>query len=237
MQAVVGAFGCGARVAPVAPIIGRMDAGAASSESRPERAARRAVAVAEPPDEQLMRDFAAGDELAFQRLYDRHERAVYRFLLRSVGHAETAEDLLQEAWISVARNAAGYEPRARFTTWLFGIARTRLIDHWRARDPAVLLSLDEPIGDGAEAPPWSERIAADPSSEPEEIALGRERERALVRAVEALPAAQREALLLQSIGGLTLAQIAELTGAGIETIKSRLRYAAARLRADSEEWR
>jgi RNA polymerase sigma factor (sigma-70 family) len=183
-----------------------------------------------------MSRYAAGDARAFERIYDRHERPLYRFLLRSVRIPAVAEELLQEVWTSVIRNAPSYRPQALFTTWLYRIARTRLIDHWRARDPEVLESLDEPAGAGCDAT-LMDMMAADASMQPEVRVMDRAQARAFAAAVEDLPAAQREAFLLHVEGGLTHEQIAGVTGAGAETVKSRIRYACARLRTSLQPWR
>jgi RNA polymerase sigma-70 factor (ECF subfamily) len=209
-------------------------AGGAAALLPGDRSSEHASAGA-ASDESDMLSYAAGNVRAFEALYDRHERAVYRFLLRSLGRRELAEDLLQEVWLTVIRNAPRYEPRARFTTWLYGIARTRLIDHWRARDPGVVVSLDHPDADGCEAP-LVDRIAADESTQPEIRALDRAQARWFVAAVEALPPAQREAFLLHAEAGLSLAQVAELCAVGVETVKSRLRYARDKLRERMQAW-
>jgi RNA polymerase sigma-70 factor (ECF subfamily) len=189
-------------------------------------------------DEQLMLAYAAGDTAAFERLYDRHERPVYRFLLRSVGNTAVAEELLQEVWLAVVRNAARYQPQAAFRTWLYRIARTRLIDHWRARDPAIVLSLDAPAGSDPDGtgPTLGETIAGDESQQPPQRVMAMAQAQALLAAVHALPAPQREVFLLHVEGELTLAQIAEVAGVGFETAKSRLRYALDKLRAVRREW-
>lgn len=187
-------------------------------------------------DESLMLRFAAGDVLAFEQIYDRHERGVYRFLLRSVRIQAVAEELLQEVWISVIRSAPRYEAQALFTTWLYRIARSRLIDHWRARDPEVLESLDEAAGSGCDAT-LMDLVPADASAQPEVRAIDRAQARAFVAAVEELPAAQREAFLLHVDAGLTHEQIASVTGSGAETVKSRIRYAYAKLRTMMQPWR
>ena len=104
-------------------------------------------------DEQLMRAYAGGDATAFETLYDRHAARVWRYILRSTRDAATADDLAQEVWFSVARQAGQYAPRAsapglplaRFTTWLFTIARHRVVDHLRATRPQA--SLDAPAGE------------------------------------------------------------------------------------------
>ncbi len=73
----------------------------------------------------------AGDLTAFQALYERHRRAVFTFLLRSVGDRPTAEDLLQQTFLRVFTRRQGYRPTAAFRTWLFTIARHLLIDRFR----------------------------------------------------------------------------------------------------------
>ncbi|MDE2046962.1 MAG: sigma-70 family RNA polymerase sigma factor [Betaproteobacteria bacterium] len=173
--------------------------------------------------------YAAGDVSAFERLYTRHARAVHRFIARLLRSDAAADDLLQDTWFAVARNAATYQPSARFTTWLYTIARSRVIDHVRAQRPSV--SLDEPAGAGDEAPTLGEQLAADARDEPLRRLEGREDARTFLRALDALPDAQREAFLLQAEGDLSVEAIAQATGVGVETARSRLRYARARLRA------
>ncbi len=190
--------------------------------------------VEAPSDETLFASYAVGDAAAFATLYSRHERPVHRFLLRSLGNAALADEVLQEVWLAVIRNAAHFEPRAKFTTWLYRIARSRLIDHWRARRETVSLE-DAAANDPEHA--LVDVIAADASFEPEVQALSRAQARAFVAAVEQLPALQREAFLLHAEGGLTVDEVAELTGVGAETAKSRLRYAMSKLRASMQEWR
>ena len=82
-------------------------------------------------DEALMLRYAGGDMAAFERLYARHELAVWRFVFRSVKVQAVADDLLQDVWFAVARNAARYEVKAKFRTWLFTLAHNRLVDHLR----------------------------------------------------------------------------------------------------------
>ncbi len=187
-------------------------------------------------DAALMLAYAAGDAAAFNTLYARHEMPVFRFLRRSLGSdgAAVVDELHQEVWLAVVRNAASYQPRARFATWLYGIARSRLIDHWRARRPHV--SLDEPAANDPDET-LADRLPADATVQPEVRALTRAQREAFLRAVEQLPAAQREVFLLHAEGELTLAEIGALTGVGMETAKSRLRYAMVKLRTDLAGWR
>jgi len=197
---------------------------------------RLPIAAEADSDESLMLRYATGDVRAFEQIYDRHERAVYRFLVRSVRIQAVADELLQEVWISVIRYAPSYKPQALFTTWLYRIARSRLIDHWRARDPEALESLDQPAGTGCDAT-LIDLVVADASVQPEVRAMDRAQARAFVAAVEELPSAQREAFVLHAEAGLTYEQIAAVTDSGAETVKSRIRYACAKLRTAMQPWR
>jgi len=184
-------------------------------------------------DEALMAAYQGGDARSFALLFGRYERQVFRFLRRSLGDAAAADDLLQEVWLAVVRNAAGYAPRAKFTTWLFTIARSKLIDHWRAARPMVSLD-EEAANDPDEA--LVDSIAAGPEVQPDVQVMSRAQAQAFVAAVEALPVAQREAFLLHVEGEMTVEEVAQATGVGFETAKSRLRYAFSRLRAAMEVW-
>ena len=144
----------------------------------------------------LLAAYAAGNAHAFAELYERHERPVYRYFLRQGAAPAIADDLLQETWMAVIRNAARFEPRARFTTWLYTVARSKMVDHWRAQDGT--LSFDEAANDPGDAPL---EVAGSDADRPDVQALSRAEARAFVAAVEALPPAQREAFLLQAEGG------------------------------------
>ena len=171
----------------------------------------------EAPDEELMLAYGQGDAGAFETLYKRHRGALYRFVLRSIKERSSAEELFQEAWIRVIEARSRYSPQARFTTWLYTIAHNLLVDHWR-RKGLTLVELDE------------NNVAAAPDN-PARQAEARESLTRLLQAIEALPAVQREAFLLHEEAGLTVAEIAKVTGAGEEAAKSRLRYAIAKLKA------
>ena len=162
-----------------------------------------------------------GDAGAFETLYKRHRGALYRFVLRSLHQRSAAEELFQEVWIRVIESRSRYAPQARFTTWLYTIAHNLLVDHWRKKGLA-LASLD------------AEDVAVE-SANPARQAEARESLGRLLKAIEALPAAQREAFLLHEEAGLTAAEIAAVTGAGEEAAKSRLRYAMTKLKAALED--
>ena len=184
-------------------------------------------------DEALMLAYRGGDAAAFEVLYARWRGPMYRYFLRQCGHAGQADELFQDVFMRVIGAAAGYEPTAKFATWLFRIAHNRLVDHWRkmGREPVDALPLDEDGEDSTPDPPAPEGAAPDRQLERSELRA------ALLAALSELPQLQREAFLLAEEGGLTLEEIASVSGAGRETIKSRLRYATAKLRNKLEPWR
>jgi RNA polymerase sigma-70 factor, ECF subfamily len=184
-------------------------------------------------DEALMLAYRDGDGAAFEVLYRRWRGPLYRYFLRQCGHAGQADELFQDVFMRVIGAAASYEPSAKFSTWLFRIAHNRLIDHWRktGREPVDPLASGEDGDDCAPDPPAPEGSAPDRQAERRELA------EALMAALNGLPEVQREAFLLAEEGGLTLEEIASISGVGRETIKSRLRYATRKLRNKLESWR
>jgi len=171
----------------------------------------------EAPDEELMLAYRDGDAGAFDTLYARHRGALFRYVLRGVKLRAVAEELYQEIWILVIEARKRYAPSARFTTWLYTIAHNRLVDHWRRKELALVASDEDPPASAA----------ADPARQAEaREALGR-----FAKALEELPHAQREAFLLHEEAGLTALEIAAVTGSEAEAVKSRLRYAVAKLKA------
>ena len=189
--------------------------------------------AADDSDESLMLAYAAGRAFAFDTLYERHRNGVYRYLLRHCGNAARTDELFQDVWMRVIRTRTTYAPTARFATWLYTIAHHRVVDHWRAaglRDAASLEG-DEAVSDVVATLPAS---CAD---EPEHRTRAREIGMRLYAALAALPPVQRDAFLLSHHSELTLAEIATLTGVGIETVKSRVRYAIGKLRASLGELR
>jgi RNA polymerase sigma-70 factor (ECF subfamily) len=181
--------------------------------------------TADEDDGQLMLRYAAGELRAFEALYARHRASLYRYLARHTRDPEVANDLFQEVWSRVIAHRASYEPRAKFRTFLFRIAHNCCIDHYRRarvrpQSPADSSALE--VSEALRAPD-----AERPDARAEHAQLvARYRE-----ALAALPAAQRDAFLLYEQSGLTLEEVAAITGVGTETAKSRLRYALAKLRS------
>jgi RNA polymerase sigma-70 factor, ECF subfamily len=170
--------------------------------------------TAETTDEALMLAYQAGDAAAFDRLYANHRVALFRFLLRGCNNRAQAEEMFQDVWMSVIRARVNYRVSARFATWLYRIAHNRLVDEYRRQRPQDELDDEHP----------------DDARGPEQLALQGEQARRLQQGLAALPLEQRSAILLQEERGLTLEEIAEVSGVGRETVKSRLRYALQKLR-------
>lgn len=170
----------------------------------------------DPSDESLMLRYADGDLAAFRELYQRHHRGLYRFLAWRSPRRDWVDEVAQESWAALHQARARYQVTASFRTFLYQIARNRLIDLQRqpqplqADDEAMTLELSTP--------------AAETLLEAQQL------NSSLHAAIRALPGDQKEALVLQQFSGLSLEEIAALTDTPIETVKSRLRYAMRKLR-------
>jgi RNA polymerase sigma-70 factor (ECF subfamily) len=172
-------------------------------------------------DEELMLAYAQGDALAFDELYRRARGMLYRFILRSVPERAVADELFQDTWSRAIQARARYRAESKFTTWLLQIAHNLIVDHLRRQRPQADASETEHVLGLLNAP---ER------ERPEEVLSEFEQRRRLQLALEALPDEQRVAFLLRMESDLSLEDIAQVTGAGHETVKSRLRYAFAKIR-------
>jgi RNA polymerase sigma-70 factor (ECF subfamily) len=185
-------------------------------------------------DEALMRAYGQGDAHAFEALYRRHKGATYRYFLRHANsNTATADELHQDLWLRVVGARKHYEARAKFSTWLYTLARHRLVDHWRSHAGVSLASLeDDGIVTQAE-----ESVAAsrDVNDDPLHASIDAQTCHRLVAALANVPPLQRDAFLLHIEGGLSLDEIANLTATSGETVKSRLRYAYRRLRETLED--
>ncbi|GLK91647.1 RNA polymerase sigma factor [Pseudomonas turukhanskensis] len=174
-----------------------------------------------PSDAELLRRYRQGDSQAFAVLYGRHRLGLFRFLCGLCNDAALAEEIFQETWMSLIRSESQQREAVQFTTWLYQIARNRLIDHWRKHGKRQYLQ-DE----------YDEQLHAEVDSQPnpeQQLSLTRDQQR-LQAALDDLPAEQREVFLLRAHGDLDLGEIAALTQTPAETVKSRLRYALSKLR-------
>ena len=179
-----------------------------------------------PSDEDLIAAVAAGDREAFGALYRRRRPDVYRFALHMTGAPAAAEDVAQEVFLAVIRDAARYVPgRSGVVAWLLGIAR----NHARRR---LAERRHEPLPEGGAEP----GVLVDPA---DGIARGQGVE-ALRRALGGLPVAYREAIVLCDLQELTYQDAAAVAGCAVGTVRSRLHRGrallAARMRQERHAW-
>lgn len=170
-------------------------------------------------DEELMLRYRDGELSAFQELYRRHSQGLYRFVAWRSPRRSWADEIVQDAWASLHAARAQYlpQPQASFRTYLYQIARNRLVDLLRQRG-------EQP--EAIDAPEL-----ADDGATPQQSAERRQQQALLHAAIAALPYEQKEALVLQQFSAMSIADIAVVTQAEPETVKSRLRYAMQKLRA------
>lgn len=186
----------------------------------------------EPGDDELMRAYAAGDSAAFERLYARHQAALYRFVRRLLGQAAgaQADEVFQDTWLRAIQARHGWQPQgAAFRTWLFTLAHHRAVDCLRKSGREV------PLHDDHDEEPWEPAAApwaAWPAAAPlaEDLAFWRAAGQRLLDCLEQLPPAQKTAFLMHHDDELPVSDLAQVLGVGFETAKTRLRYAMARLR-------
>ncbi len=176
-------------------------------------------------DESLMLRYAAGDAAAFDQLYARHKSALYRFILRQCRDAGRAEEIFQDVWMKAIGARERYRPEAKFRTWLFTIAHNALMDHFRKQSHSDAPAMVDEEGESVVV-----HLPASRTTEPLVMVASKRTGEAILRALEQLPAVQRETFLLYQEGELSVEEIAKATGVGFEAAKSRLRYAVAKLR-------
>jgi RNA polymerase sigma-70 factor, ECF subfamily len=174
----------------------------------------RRSAGTEPDDARLLALVAAGRSAALTQLYRRHAPALFGFLLRLAGDRMTAEEILQDTLLAVWRSAGSYAGKAAVRTWLFGIARRQAHNRLRGRPAPVAVE----AADRRDAGPGPEELAiAAAGGTPVAVAIGQ------------LPAHHREVVALAFVAGLPLAEVAQVLGVPVGTVKSRLHHARAAL--------
>jgi RNA polymerase sigma-70 factor, ECF subfamily len=167
-----------------------------------------------------------GDLDALAELIARYQNRLYRYLLRLVREPAEAEDLFQQTWLRVAQKIRGFDPSRNFDAWLFTIARNLAIDHLRRIRP---LSLDEPVSGEPSEESLTERLVS-AERPPFDRALAAERRSRLAEATERMPAVYREVLTLRFEEEMKVEEIAQVIGAPLSTVKTRLRRSLEQLR-------
>jgi RNA polymerase sigma-70 factor, ECF subfamily len=176
-------------------------------------------------DEDLMRLVAGGDARAFEVIYERHATVVFSLAYRICGVRAAAEEVAQEAFLSIWRSGARYDRmRGSVRTWLLGVVHNRAIDALRRSTVHDRLrAADETAAERVEAPDRTD------------VEVARREEARSMRAVlGALPTEQRRVVELAYFGGFTHEQIAEMLGTPLGTVKGRMRLALEKMRASIE---
>jgi len=167
-------------------------------------------------DEALIGAIAAGDRRAMQALYARHNVRIYRFVLRLTNDSSLAEDIVSEVFIDVWRGAEGFKVKSRVSTWMLAIARHKTLSALRRRS-------DEQLDEDAAA------AIADPADDAETTANNRDRSAIVQQCLSQLSALHREVLDLVYYHEKSVDEVAEIVGAPINTVKTRMFYARKRM--------
>jgi RNA polymerase sigma-70 factor (ECF subfamily) len=184
--------------------------------------------------------YQRGDRTAFAQLVRRHHRALYNFVLRQLRKHEIAEEVTQEVFLRVVEKSNEFKHEARFSTWVYTIARNMCIDELRKAQHRRHPSLDQPLGPGDDVPALGEAVAdRKATGDAERSASSAQMLTIVGQLLDGMPDEQREVFLLREIGNLPFKEIAVVTGVAENTVKSRMRYALDRLRtalSDYEEY-
>jgi RNA polymerase sigma factor (sigma-70 family) len=189
------------------------------ANTTPPRGAAERERWAIPMDEDLvlMRRVAAGDRQAFEMLYRRYAQPLAGYLTKLLHQRELVEEVLDDVMLVVWQNAARFDPTARFSTWLFGIAHHKAMKAWGR-------SANKPLP----LPPLRHDAESDQET-PEQILTDQERSRTLVQALESLSPEQRAVVELTFYHACSYQDIAGIMGCPVNTVKTRMFHARRRL--------
>ena len=175
----------------------------------------------------LVERCAAGDELAYSRLVEEHQRLVYHLALHLLGDHNEALDLSQDVFLNVVRTISSFRGQSSLRTWIYRIVVNLAKNRqrwWRRRRRSQQVSLEDHIREHGELPAVSDE-------RPDRVFGQRELATRIWRALEALPFDQRTCIVLREIDGLSYEEIAFSLGVAAGTVKSRLARAREALRA------
>jgi len=179
-----------------------------------------------------MQRLVNGHDAALNEIMERHGARLFHYLIRHLRNEEDAAEVAQEAFVRVYQHRAKFDPRQKFSTWLYTIATNLARDRlkWRARHPQVSLNqtLDEDdraMGD----------VLPDPKPRPDDALAANERAQAVREAIAALPEELRTALILSEYELLPNAEIASVLRCTVKSVESRLYRARLRLREELKD--
>jgi RNA polymerase sigma-70 factor (ECF subfamily) len=184
-------------------------------------------------DEVLMLRYKEGDLEAFEILLERYQQPLFSFVLRFCNDYHQAEDLVQEVFLRLIKSAKTYEPKAKFSTYIYTFAHNICVDNFRRGKKRKTTSLSQPID--VEQELTLEDTVKDERANPEKDYRQKSLEKALQEAVAELPEEQREVFLLREQMNLPFEEIARVVGCLPSTAKSRMRYALQSIRQKLEK--
>jgi len=175
----------------------------------------------ERSDDQLMQDYAAGDENALRILIQRWERQVFAFLYRMLGSAEEAEDLCQDTFLNLIKASGSYRPDGKFKSWLFRIAGNKARSRLRRKKIIRWISLTSDYDNATTAE--SDALTA---------MAQKEEQRQVQQAIDRLPLRQRQALVLKQYQEMSYLEIAEAMETSVSSVQMLLHRAMNSVRKD-----
>lgn len=181
-------------------------------------------------DEEIMCSFQNGDSGAFNKLLNRYGSKILYFIMKKLNLTKpNAEDLMQEIFIKVIEKRDSFDINKKFSTWLYTVANNSCIDYMRKEKNKLTSSLDKEISPENKGPTYLELVRSTERN-PEEYSYNKEIKVFVDQGVNVLKDELKEVFLLREIEGLSLNEIAEITGSPINTVKTRLRTAYLNLR-------
>ncbi len=184
--------------------------------------------MSEPSDADLMLRVKVGEIRSFEILVGRHQRPLINYFFRMTWDRQAAEDMAQEVFIRIYNHAKDYEPQAKFTTYMYRVARNLWIDKIRHEGHAPrTVSLDAPVD--SEGDTFHDVVSND--SPAPDARMDKEERAVMVRkAIETLPEEQQQVLLLAESKGMKYQEVAEVLGIPLGTVKSRMHAAMLKLK-------
>ena len=179
------------------------------------------------PDVILMLKFKEGDKAAFEQLLDKYQKPVINFIYRMIQDRDEADDLAQEVFVRVYNSAKRYEPKAKFSTWIYRITKNLCLNELRRRK-RKFISLDETIS--TEEGELKREIASPEATSPYQDTSKHELQKVVKEAIESLPANQRIAVILRRYEQLSYEDIAKTMECSVSAVKSLLSRAKESLK-------
>jgi RNA polymerase sigma-70 factor (ECF subfamily) len=178
----------------------------------------------------LMERIGAGDHQAFRELVERHQNAVIGTVAKMLGNASESEDIAQQVFLRIWRNAKRYRPDAKFTTYLFTITRNLVFNESRRKSRKKEVSSDEREENS------NCLVEASPDRQPDAELLQAELQQAVDAAIASLPETQRMAVVLRRYEQLSYEEIAETLELSVSAVKSLLFRARTTLRESLSDY-